>query len=58
MPTAIEFFKYLPKTNCGECGQPTCLAFAMQLANQKASLDLCPYVDQDAKSRLEESSAP
>ena len=38
MPTAIEFFKLLPKTNCKDCGQPTCLAFAMQLANQKAKI--------------------
>jgi len=58
MPTAIEFFKLLPKTNCKDCGQPTCLAFAMQLANQKAKLDDCPHVDQAAKDSLAESSAP
>jgi len=58
MPTAIEFFKLLPKTNCKECGQPTCLAFAMQLANQKAALDDCPHVAQSAKDSLAESSAP
>ncbi|MFP4545542.1 MAG: (Fe-S)-binding protein, partial [Methanomassiliicoccales archaeon] len=58
MPTAIEIFKHLPKTNCGECGFPTCLAFAMQLANQKVSLDDCPYVSDDAKEALEASSAP
>ena len=34
MPTAIELFKLLPKTNCKDCGQPTCLAFAMLLSNQ------------------------
>jgi len=58
MPTAIEFFKLLPKTNCKECGQPTCLAFAMLLANQKAKIDDCPHVSQSSKSALEESSAP
>ena len=30
--TALDIYKVLPKTNCGECGVPTCLAFAMQLA--------------------------
>ncbi len=30
--TGIEIFKKLPKTNCGKCGVPTCLAFAMKLA--------------------------
>lgn len=58
MPTAIEFFKLLPKTNCKDCGQPTCLAFAMLLANQKAKIDDCPHVDQGAKDTLNESAAP
>ena len=58
MPTAIEFFKLLPKTNCKDCGQPTCLAFAMQLANQKAKIEDCPHVHQDAKDALAEASAP
>ncbi|MCD4804854.1 MAG: hypothetical protein K8R07_04170, partial [Desulfobacterales bacterium] len=30
--SGIEIFKKLPKTNCGKCGVPTCLAFAMKLA--------------------------
>ncbi len=58
MPTAIEFFKLLPKTNCKDCGQPTCLAFAMLLANQKAKIEDCPHVQQEAKETLAESSAP
>ena len=58
MPTAIEFFKLLPKTNCKDCGQPTCLAFAMQLANQKAKIDDCPHIEQSSKDTLNESAAP
>jgi acetyl-CoA decarbonylase/synthase complex subunit gamma len=58
MPTAIEIFKFLPKKNCGKCNFPTCLAFAMQLANQKAKLSDCPFVTEDAKAKLEASSAP
>lgn len=58
MPTAIEFFKLLPKTNCKDCGQPTCLAFAMQLANQKAKIEDCPHVSGEAKETLNEASAP
>ncbi len=56
--TGIEIFKLLPKTNCGECGVPTCLAFAMSLAAGKAELAACPYVSEEAKSKLEEASAP
>ncbi|MCL2711723.1 MAG: acetyl-CoA decarbonylase/synthase complex subunit gamma [Methanomassiliicoccaceae archaeon] len=58
MPTAIEFFKLLPKTNCKDCGQPTCLAFAMLLSNQKAKIDDCPHVSSESKNALEASSAP
>ena len=41
MPTAMEIYKLLPKKNCGECKFPTCLAFAMQLANLKVALTNC-----------------
>ncbi len=58
MPTALEIFQKLPKTNCGDCDFPTCLAFAMQLANQKVNLDKCPHVDQAAKEFLAASAAP
>jgi len=56
--TGIEIYKWLPKTNCGECGVPTCLAFAMGLAAGKFELAACPYVSDEAKEKLEEASAP
>jgi len=58
MPTAMDIYKLLPRKNCGECKFPTCLAFAMQLANQKVALEACPYVSPGAKAALEESGAP
>ncbi len=56
--TGIQIFKLLPKTNCKECGVPTCLAFAMNLAAGKAELTSCPYVSEEAKAQLSEASAP
>jgi acetyl-CoA decarbonylase/synthase complex subunit gamma len=56
--TGIQIFKLLPKTNCKECGVPTCLAFAMNLASGKAELDACPYVSEEAREQLAEASAP
>ncbi|MBU0990845.1 MAG: acetyl-CoA decarbonylase/synthase complex subunit gamma [Proteobacteria bacterium] len=56
--TGIQIFKLLPKTNCGECGVPTCLAFAMNLAAGKAELDSCPDVSDEAREQLAEASAP
>lgn len=58
MPTAIEIFKHLPKKNCGKCNFPTCLAFAMQLANSKAKLEDCPFISEEGKAALAASSAP
>jgi acetyl-CoA decarbonylase/synthase complex subunit gamma len=56
--TGIQIFKLLPKTNCGECKYPTCLAFAMALASAKAELDACPHITDEARSQLSEASAP
>jgi acetyl-CoA decarbonylase/synthase, CODH/ACS complex subunit gamma len=56
--TGIEIFKLLPKSNCGKCGVPTCLAFAMQLAAGKAELAACPTVSEETKAKLSEASAP
>lgn len=56
--TGIEIFKQLPKTNCKECGLPTCLAFAMSLAAGKGELSQCPYVSEAAKEALSAASAP
>ncbi|HAK88915.1 MAG TPA: acetyl-CoA decarbonylase/synthase complex subunit gamma [Nitrospiraceae bacterium] len=56
--TGVEIFKLLPKTNCKKCGHPTCLAFAMKLAQRQASLDACPDVSEEAKKVLGEASAP
>ncbi len=56
--TGIEIFKSLPKTNCGECGVPTCLAFAMSLAAGKVELAACPRISLEVRVRLEEAAAP
>jgi acetyl-CoA decarbonylase/synthase complex subunit gamma len=56
--TGIQIYKLLPKTNCGECGVPTCLAFAMNLAAAKAELAACPHVSEEAQAELADASAP
>jgi len=57
-PTGLDIYKLLPKTNCKDCGFATCLAFAMALAQKKASLDRCPHVTAEAKLVLESASQP
>ena len=56
--TGIEIYKKLPRTNCGDCGVPTCMAFAMKLAAGQAELSACPHVSEEAKAALDAASAP
>ncbi|MBM3187908.1 MAG: acetyl-CoA decarbonylase/synthase complex subunit gamma [Chloroflexi bacterium] len=56
--SGLAIYKLLPKTNCKECGYPTCLAFAMKLAARQVELSDCPYVSDEAKAQLDASSAP
>ena len=56
--TGLEIYKLLPKTNCKDCGFPTCLAFAMKLAAKQADLSACPHVSDEAKAALESAAAP
>ncbi|MBE0476324.1 MAG: acetyl-CoA decarbonylase/synthase complex subunit gamma [Coriobacteriia bacterium] len=56
--SGLDIFKKLPKTNCGDCGVPTCLAFAMKLAASQAELTACPHVSEEAAAELSDASAP
>ncbi|MEE9617811.1 MAG: acetyl-CoA decarbonylase/synthase complex subunit gamma [Anaerolineae bacterium] len=56
--SGLQIYKMLPRTNCKECGFPTCLAFAMKLAAKQVELDLCPDVSDEAREKLAESAAP
>lgn len=41
----LEFIKFTPKTNCGECGYPACLAFAAAVTKGGEDPRKCPHVD-------------
>lgn len=40
-PSVIEIYNLLPKTNCKQCGYPTCLVFAADLREGKTKLKCC-----------------
>jgi len=44
----LDFLRYLPGTNCGECGHPSCLAFAVAVTKGGADPSRCPYIDPAA----------
>jgi len=56
--TGLQIYKYLPKTNCGDCGIATCMAFALALAGNKKELTHCPHLSGEARNTLEEASTP
>ncbi len=41
LSSPMEIWGYLPGTNCGECGEKTCLAFASLLKERKKRLEEC-----------------
>ena len=56
--TGMQIYKLLPRTNCKDCGLPTCMAFAMQVAAKQKSLEDCPHVTDESMASLSESAAP
>lgn len=51
-PKVIEILKLLPKTNCKECGQPTCMVFATQVAEGGRGPEDCPPLSPEGKEKL------
>ena len=49
MPLSVVdlYQKVLPKTNCKDCGFPTCLAFASMVVSEKLPLKNCPHLAPD-----------
>jgi ArsR family metal-binding transcriptional regulator len=41
-PTAMAIYKLLPRTNCKQCGEPTCFVFAGKLVVAQKKLTDCP----------------
>ncbi len=43
----LDIFKLLPRDNCGQCVQGTCMAFAAAVANGEADADDCPALTEE-----------
>ncbi len=54
----LDIFKLTPKTNCKECGNPTCMAFAMKVAQGSVSIEACPHMPEEAIAALNAATAP
>ena len=49
---SMEIFKLLDKSNCRECNEATCLAFAAAVFKGEKQLDECPHLESDIIERF------
>jgi acetyl-CoA decarbonylase/synthase complex subunit gamma len=58
----IDVYMLLPRTNCKECGEANCMAFAAKLVNREVSLEQCPPLlkkeHENSYKKLQEMLAP
>ena len=47
------YARVLPRTNCGDCGYPTCMAFASMVVSEKLPLSGCPHLSADTVARCQ-----
>jgi ArsR family metal-binding transcriptional regulator len=52
-PKVIEILKLLPRTNCRDCGMPTCMVFAARMAEGIKGVEDCPGLGQENRAKLE-----
>lgn len=45
----LDIYNYLPKTNCGECGLESCMAFAYKLIEHEMEVEACKPLATDPK---------
>lgn len=51
-PGIIDILRLLPKTNCRECGEPTCMVFATKVAEGAKGPEDCPPLQKDESRQL------
>lgn len=54
----LEVLKHLSRSNCRECGVPTCLAFATQLINGEKKFTDCPHISKEVAEALHKKIVP
>lgn len=51
-PQLMQVLKHLPKTNCKQCGQPTCMVFAALVVEGGRGPEHCPELDGEQREAL------
>ena len=53
-PKFLEILKLLPKTNCRECGEATCMVFAARVAEGAKGPEQCPPLSEENRTKIEQ----
>lgn len=53
-PQVFEVLKILPKTNCRECGEPTCMVFAAAVSEGIKGAEDCPPLNNEVREKLKD----
>jgi len=56
--TAMDVYKLLPQTNCGDCGEASCMAFATKLSEKEGDIALCSELTDEQFKKLDDLLAP
>jgi len=52
LPSIMDIYKLLPKTNCKECSYLTCMAYAADLREGGTELPQCPHLSAENRDNL------
>lgn len=52
-PGILDILRYLPKTNCRQCGEATCMVFAVRLAEGAKETQACPQLEAIHRERIQ-----
>jgi len=57
-PRVLNILKLLPRTNCGACGQPTCMVCAVKVSQGAQGPGDCPHLTPENREQLQEYLRP
>jgi ArsR family metal-binding transcriptional regulator len=57
-PQILEILKFLPRNNCRQCGQTTCMVFSLLVADGAKGAEDCPGLSDVGKTRLKRYLEP
>lgn len=52
LPQPKEVYVLLPQSNCGDCGEATCIAFTVKLIKGEKRVEECPHLSSEHAGKI------